>query len=93
MRCSHGEDDNPFVDCLVRQSSVRATDGRMEDDRDDDPFDDPVGETFHASSERWTSDCDAEEDDVASIETNASERRSGMRKFETTFSQYKIFDV
>ena len=35
----------------------------MEDDRDDDPFDDPVGETFHASSERWTSDCDAEEDD------------------------------
>ena len=63
MRCSHGEDDNPFVDCLVRQSSVRATDGRMEDDRDDDPFDDPVGETFHASSERWTSDCDAEEDD------------------------------
>ncbi len=32
-------DDDPSVHCLVRQSSARATDGRMEDDEDDDPFD------------------------------------------------------
>jgi len=35
----------------------------MEDDRDDDPFDDPDGETFHVSSERWTSTCNAEDGD------------------------------
>ena len=71
MGGGRGEDDDPSIHCLVRQSSARATDGRMEDDEDDDPFDDPVGETFLASSERLTSDCaDEDADKVCQAETS-----------------------